>query len=121
LDVVDTLDSAVPGNVIGLTLHPGQRLLIEGWAYDLSAKAPGSAIVVVIDGTKAFQAQYGLPRPDVSAYFKDDSYAKTGYRAVISSAALSGGAHTVEIGLRLAAGHQVVRIANPAHVSGAAS
>jgi hypothetical protein len=121
LDIVDSLDSAAPGNVADLTLHPGQRLLLEGWAYDSNAKAPGSALIVVVDGTKAFRAQYGMPRPDVSNYFKEASYTQTGYRAVIPFAALSGGPHTIEIALRLVDGHHVVRIAKPAHVTGAAS
>jgi hypothetical protein len=121
LDIVDTLAAATPGNVANLTLHPGDRLLIEGWAYDLSAKAPGSALIVVVDGTKAFRAQYGMPRPDVSTYFKDDSYTQTGYRAVIPYAALRSGTHTIDIALRLEHGNQVVRIAKPALVVVAAS
>lgn len=91
VDIFDALDAVSPGRRDGIALHAAQALLIEGWAFD------ARAVLIVIDGKRAFSAEYGINRPDVAAYYKSAAYAQSGYEAVVPLGSIGPGAHTVAI------------------------
>jgi peptidoglycan/LPS O-acetylase OafA/YrhL len=72
-------------------------LYIVGWAVDATQRAPLKEVDLIIDGFMPVSAQYGLARPDVAATLGDPTLAPVGYAALIPKAALTMGAHTIQI------------------------
>jgi phosphoglycerol transferase len=80
------------------------QLTLNGWTIDQDAKQPAGGVELVVDGAKTFPATYGIPRPDVAAYFKLPSYELSGFSASISSKDLGPGLH-----------HLALRVLSPSH------
>lgn len=76
------------------------RFTVEGWAFK---DGVGLAKVdVLLDGTVAATAEYGIPRPDIAAYWQistDPQHPKVAFRAEVDASALPPGRHW--LGLRL--------------------
>lgn len=76
------------------------RFTVEGWAFK---DGVGLAKVdVLLDGTVVATAEYGIPRPDIAAYWQistDPQHPKVAFRAEVDASALPPGRHW--LGLRL--------------------
>ncbi len=70
-----------------------QPIVLDGFGFDLTAKAPARGVDVVIDG-KAYGTAYGRPRGDVATYFKNPALSHVGFRTVLPPGTLAVGAHT---------------------------
>lgn len=64
----------------------------------------------------AIPATYGIDRPDVAAYFKNDRYALSGFSALISGNALGRGMHTVSLIVVSADGQSYYQLGPVMHV-----
>jgi hypothetical protein len=93
---------------------PGDALTVQGWAYDPAARSTGRLLLVVIDGTRAFRADYGIPRPDVVAFFRNPAFRDTGYVAAVPASAFSVGEHTLNLVLLAKDGRHFYTLAKPA-------
>src|SRR5215469_460857 len=80
------------------------QLTLNGWTIDQDAKQPAGGVELVVDSVRTFPASYGIPRPDVAAYFKLSSYEPSGFSASIPTKGLGPGLH------RLA-----LRVLSPSH------
>jgi hypothetical protein len=104
-----------PGSVRAsdLQLKLGDSLLVEGWAYDPTARSTGRLLLLVVDGTRAFQADYGISRPDVATFFRNQAYRDAGYTAVVPASAFSVGQHTLNLVLLSKDGKRYYTLAKP--------
>jgi len=71
-------------------------LVVAGWGADPEAKGPGQGVEVVIDG-HTYTAQYGIPRGDVAAAYKTQSYLATGFNYSVPASQFGAGAHSVSV------------------------
>lgn len=62
----------------------GNKLIVYGWAVDIQKREPTGSVYINING-KVYKAEYGLPRSDVSDFYKEDKFLNSGFRAVIDS------------------------------------
>jgi hypothetical protein len=77
---------------------PAQASLhVEGWAFDVKAGAPCGAVDVAIDGKAIDRIRYGLPRPDVGAFYKDTQHVPTGFAGSVFTKGLRPGKHQVRV------------------------
>jgi len=67
---------------------------VAGWAIDSAARKPAGGVDVVIDG-KAYKAEYGSDRQDVSDFYKIADYKKCGFSFIIPANSLSKGPHDI--------------------------
>jgi hypothetical protein len=74
-----------------------ETITITGWAVDTQANGVASAVFITIDGRIDIPALYGLDRPDVANYLKNQNFRFSGYLATFSSSILSDGEHTVSL------------------------
>lgn len=73
------LDTQNPIGSIDLINYNGQQLHLEGWAADFETGSPLASISITLDGKVIGQANLNLPRPDVSAHFKQPSWGNSGW------------------------------------------
>jgi hypothetical protein len=85
-----------PANRQPAVTSGAQPIVVDGFAFDPTAKAPAKGVDVVVDG-KAYGAVYGHARPDVANFFKTPALAATGYKVTLPAGALSEGSHSVAI------------------------
>jgi hypothetical protein len=97
IDICCRLSEPESARASDLQLELGDSLLVEGWAYDPTAHSTGGLLLLVVDGTRAFQADYGISRPDVAAFFKNQAYRDAGYAAVVPASAFPVGQHSVNL------------------------
>jgi hypothetical protein len=88
-------------------------VLVQGWAYDPSARTSGRGLLLVVDGTRAFEAEYGIARPDVAASYRNDAVRDSGYAAIVPASAFSAGQHTVNLMLLSKDGRHAYAFAKP--------
>ena len=69
----------------------GGSIHLEGWAFDANANLPCGAIDVAVDGKPLGRIRYGIPRPDVAAFYKDTQHVSTGFAGTISTKGLRPG------------------------------
>jgi hypothetical protein len=91
IESVGPVNNAFEKKTFDLPAHG--KFEIAGWAVDQEAQAAAGGVEVVIDGTP-FPAQYGTPRPDVAAAYKNPSYANAGYSFMLDTGTLAPGSHT---------------------------
>ena len=97
IDIIDSLTDQPPTRAANLVLKRGDALLVEGWAYDPTAHSRGSALLIVVDGKATFQAEYGIPRPDVVQHYNDETYRNVGFAAIVRASAFSAGSHQLDL------------------------
>ena len=100
-----SLDSAQAGSA-GLQLlagapaviaERGTPVTIVGWAADIAAKRPSSAVYATADG-KTFVARVGLPRDDVATALGDPAYRSSGFELRIDTRSLPLGTSKLAFG-----------------------
>jgi len=91
------------------TVHVARRgkLELAGWAVDRNASRPAAAVDILVDG-RAFTAQTGRRRDDVSSYFHQPRFATSGYSIEIPAAAIGRGTHHLRVRIYVAAGASFV-------------
>ncbi len=114
VDVCCSLRDPGSAHASDLQLELGDSLLVEGWAYDSTARSTGRALLLVVDGARAFQAEYGISRPDVATFFRNETYRNSGYEAVVPASAFSVGQHTVNLMLLSKDGKHYYALPKPA-------
>lgn len=79
-------------------VHPGDTLVLRGWAANPELKAPVAAACAVIDGriVASTKGLYGAIRPDVAAAFATPSLAATGFQLLVASSAIPLGHHRIQ-------------------------
>jgi hypothetical protein len=92
---------------------PSGLLEIHGWAID-GSNQPASLIILELNGV-AYEANYGLPRQDVPALFRNPSLSHTGFNWAVPSAGLRGRDHTLSIRVVTADGLSFHRAAQAIH------
>ena len=97
IDIIDSLSDQPPRRVDNPVLQRGESLLVEGWAYDPPAHSSASTLLIVVDGKDAFQAEYGISRPDVATYYEDETHRNVGFAAIIPASAFSAGSHRLDL------------------------
>lgn len=70
---------------------------IVGWAIDRNATRPAGAIFLESDGKTLIAGQYGLPRPDVAANFKNPALQAVGFLFSFSAGELRIGDHAIDL------------------------
>ncbi len=82
----------------------GHVITVTGWAVDGGAQRPGTAVMIEVDSRRRIRARYGIPRPDVAAYFGVPACLASGFQARISATGLRAGRHSVSLLMRAADG-----------------
>jgi hypothetical protein len=75
-------------------LVEGVPFAVTGWAVDVPAQAPASAVFVTVDD-EPLLTDYGIDRPDVAQAFGATILRKTGFAASIRADGLVPGVHTL--------------------------
>lgn len=77
----------------------GERGYVGGWIVDTSNN-PASAIVAVIDGRNRIDetAFYGIHRPDVATFLKNEAAVDVGFNIELPLGHLTAGPHQIVIG-----------------------
>ena len=90
------------GSLDGATVNDSRALHIRGWALTAKNKPAGS-IVAIVDRSKFIDItkMYGRPRPDVADSLHSPADRDSGYEGDVPLANLPGGAHTIQIAVRV--------------------
>ncbi len=67
------------------------------WAIDRNATRPAGAIFLESDGKTLIAGQYGIPRPDVAASFKNPALQAVGFMFSFSAGELRVGDHAIDL------------------------
>ena len=65
LDLLESTTDARPPDPDGVTLALGDKAGVRGWGYASGSGGDAYPAAAVVVAGRAFQAEYGLPRPDV--------------------------------------------------------
>jgi len=77
---------------------------ISGWAVDTKAMSTAAGVFITIDGQREVAAVYGLDRPDVADYFKENNYRFSGFSVTLFSSILDRGLHVLSLNIITADG-----------------
>lgn len=80
-----------------LLLQRGEQLRLTGFALDPVLRRSGARLVYRVDAGPWRAARYHLPRPDVARALDAPGAADSGFEAVLTTAALAPGAHTLQL------------------------
>ena len=89
---LDTINEAADPVNKPATVSAAGSLTFSGFGFDPVAKAPASAVDIVIDGV-AYPTAYGHQRADVGTYFKNPSLENTGFTVTLPAGAVKPGQH----------------------------
>ncbi len=78
----------------------GAILSVRGWATVTELPGVSTGVYVGVDDALPLEASYGIDRPDVAEVFGSEAYASAGFRALLSTAHLDAGLHTVVCSVR---------------------
>jgi hypothetical protein len=100
--VVDGLTTSlsVPYVQPGTPLGPGPAIFVRGWAVS-SQNTPVKRLVFIFDRRLAYDgtSNYGQPRPDIAAAFKNSALSATGFTDVaLPTKGLTKGTHLLQVG-----------------------
>jgi len=97
LFALDEIGGQAPKQNAPLAINSQQTptITFSGWAVDQRVKGKAGGVIINIDGKTDMVANYGTPRPDVAANFKNPEYANTGFRTAIDTSTLDKGRHTL--------------------------
>lgn len=91
------LDLAVDATTSSTTVSQQDELSVSGWIADPVDGSPLSHVTVAIDGRAVGTPTLGITRPDVAAYFHNNTYTKSGYHLSYHAGSLTPGSHTVTV------------------------
>jgi hypothetical protein len=99
-------DGTVAAAADPLRVHPGEVLVLRGWAVDAERRSDPSRMFVVLDGSLPVEAPSGLARPDI---FETLGYgSRSGFEVAVPLDGLTPGAHTIEAYIGTADGDELV-------------
>jgi hypothetical protein len=87
----------LPGGAAAVIAERGTPVTFVGWAADVAAKRPSSAVYATAGG-KTFLARVGLPRDDVATALGDPAYKTSGFELTIDTRSLPLGPSTFAFG-----------------------
>jgi hypothetical protein len=103
-----TANADVTGNIDGVTwltadevgregepVPSGAALHVRGWAPNLDASGPATAVVLSVDGSHKYHARIGGLRPDVARHFDNDGLSTSGFEAIVTTGRLAPGDHEI--------------------------
>jgi hypothetical protein len=96
VDKVGAKLSPFAGGASSVTVSSDGTVAVAGWIVDEPHKSAGSGAEVVIDG-KAYQAEYGIARPDVANFKGGPAYTNSGFTVSFPAAALGKGTHSFAV------------------------
>ena len=76
---VEIVRGALRGNV-EIVEKEGGRVSFRGWAADIRRQAPPENVMIFVDGKLRHAGPTWLDRPDVSRFFKNEGFLRTGFR-----------------------------------------
>jgi hypothetical protein len=82
----------------------GTTVTLTGWTVDEAHQAPGSAVIVIVDGDLAFPGVYGIARQDIVDKYGLEAYRKTGLSVSFSTAGMAAGPHQLTVDVVSSAG-----------------
>jgi len=82
-----------------------KALYLSGWAIDDAADKCAGGIYACIDNELDIEGVYGLPRPDVAQYLKNENYKNSGFSISIPLKTIAQGKHTITLKI-LTANHR---------------
>ena len=88
IDVINSVGVLDRNDVVPVAATEGY-VTIRGWAG-----APHGEVVLMIDG-KPYRAEYGFPRPDLVAIFRNPALSNSGFELTLPAGELRGNAHQV--------------------------
>lgn len=71
-------------------------ILLDGFAFDPTAKTPAKGVDLVVDG-KTYGAKYGAARQDVANFFKAPGLVNVGFTTTLPPGTLAAGPHVVVV------------------------
>jgi predicted outer membrane repeat protein len=89
------LETAIDATTGSTTVNSNDSIYINGWAADPKDGAPVASLKIYIDGVAVTAPTVGEARPDVAAYYNNQSYLDSGFTLYYPASSLSAGAHTV--------------------------
>jgi hypothetical protein len=93
-DYVDGVPGLVP-HLRPQRVPRGAPVAVAGWAaIDADGGRPAAAVAIVLDGARAFAAQTGISRRDISSA-RPGIAEKVGYRATVATGDLTPGGHEI--------------------------
>ena len=75
----------------------GNFVTITGWTVDEAHQAPGSAVVLIVDGNLDFPGVYGFARQDVVDKYHLEAYRNSGFSVAFSTSGMSVGPHQLTV------------------------
>ena len=90
-----------------VVLDGDEILTIKGWAVDqINNKAAGGIMMDIDNGRLQIPALYGIDRPDIAEYHKNDNYRYSGFEASVDTSAMGPGQHIISIKVLAADGKE---------------
>jgi hypothetical protein len=80
-----------------LPVRRGAPMVVAGWAVDTASHTAAGGVILTVDWRWSYRATYGQSRPDVAKALHVRSYARSGFTAVIPTAQLAIGAHSLTL------------------------
>lgn len=109
---LDTVRASGEPVADGATIDARTTLVLTGWAADVTAAHPLTAVCLIVDGAfaRAQRASYGIERPDVATAYNLPAIAGSGFEIRLESGALARGTHAIDV-VGIDAANRVVQIA----------
>jgi hypothetical protein len=103
LDAVQLFDGGrwVTQSPVSVRVRKGSPIQLAGWAADPVTMSQGAGLIAVIDGKQPIDVTpaYGGNRPDVASAYRKPAMRFTGFSVLVPTAKLSGGSHSVRLGI----------------------
>jgi len=96
IDAVNGQTNALP-KLLSLETEKGDSLKIRGWVVDQDNSKTAGGVLIVIDGNLEVPALYGLDRPDIAAFHKNNNYRYSGFEASVPASVIGPGRHVIDI------------------------
>lgn len=80
-----------------IKIKGGAPITLSGWAVDNAAANVAGGVILAVDETMTFPADYGIDRPDITAALKSPVFQRSGFSVTIPPNALAVGKHTLTI------------------------
>lgn len=89
-----------------ITIQQGTRAIsYNGWAIDLNARMPASAVMLLVNGHLASISHYGDVRDDVAQAYKNTAYINSGFHGSLDTSTLKVGKYELSLKIISADGH----------------
>jgi hypothetical protein len=80
-----------------IKIKGGAPITLSGWAVDNATANVAGGVILAVDETMTFPANYGIDRPDITAALKSPVFQRSGFSVTIPPNALAVGKHTLTI------------------------